>query len=189
MTDWDRRYREGEYANEPPHPLVVTFASKFPVPGQALDVACGTGRHALWLAQGGWDVTAVDNSRAGLEILAQRAEDKRIRIRTIVADLEAKEFAIETAVYDLIVVCNYLQRDLFPAIREGVRPGGMVIAVIAMVDEDPEVKPMNPAFLLNPGELRAEFKGWDLLHDVEGKSEASPHARKTAQLAARKRRL
>src|SRR5215813_6528331 len=102
MTDWDRRYREGEYASEPPHPLVVTFASKFAAPGRALDIACGAGRHAVWLAQSGWDVTAVDNSRVGIEILSQRAEEKDIRVRTIVADLEAGEFAIESAAYDLI---------------------------------------------------------------------------------------
>jgi SAM-dependent methyltransferase len=186
MTDWDRRYRQGEYASEPPHPLVVTFASKFPAPGRVLDVACGMGRHALWLAKRNWHVTAVDNSRAGLEILVKHAHDKGLRIRTIVADLEAHEFTIESAEYDLIVVCNYLQRDLFGAIRDGVRPGGMAIAVIAMADDDPKVKPMNPAFLLHPGELRAQFKGWELLYDIEGKPEANPHARKTAQVVALK---
>ena len=185
MTDWDRRYREGEHTNEMPHPLVTQFASGI-TSGRALDMACGTGRHALWLAEHGWEVTAVDNSRVGLQILRQRAENKGVRIKTIAADLEAHEFVIEPEAYDLIVICNYLQRDLFPSICEGVRPGGIVIAVIAMTDADPEVKPMNPAFLLNPGELRAEFNEWVVYHDVEGRPAANPHGRATAQLVARK---
>ena len=185
MTDWDTRYRTGEHTNDAPHPLVTDFASTW-VPGRALDLACGAGRHALWLAEHGWDVTAVDYSRTGLEILNQRAQAKGLRIHSVCADLERHEFVIERDAYDLIVDCNYLQRDLFPAIREGVRMGGNVIAVIAMVDRDPNIKPMNPAFLLNPGELRSQFEGWELLHDIEGKRSADCHGRAMAEIIARK---
>ncbi|MGH9802833.1 MAG: hypothetical protein ACRD82_20905, partial [Blastocatellia bacterium] len=94
--------------------------------------------------------------------------------------LETSEFQIEPAnnseSYDLIVNCCYLQRDLFPAIKAGVKVGGAVLAVIAMVDDDPAVKPMNPAFLLQPGELRAQFDGWELLHDFEGKQSVGRRA-------------
>jgi len=146
----------------------VRFALGRPT-GIALDVACGAGRHAVWLARMGWEVTAVDASRAGIEIVERRARERNLVINAVVADLERHEFEIEREAYDLIVVVNYLQRDLFPFIRAGVRPGGMVIAVIAMVDSDPNVKAMNPAYLLNPGQLRAEFAGWEILHDFEGK--------------------
>jgi hypothetical protein len=140
----------------------------------------------LWLADRGWNVTAVDSSPTALEILQEHAKEKNIGVSVVLADLEAHEFLIQREAYDLIVLCNYLQRDLFPLIRDGTRDRGVVIAIIAMVDNDPSVKPMNPAFLLNPGELRAQFDGWELLHDVEGKSSVDCHRRATAQLVARK---
>jgi SAM-dependent methyltransferase len=185
MPDWDERYRQGEHANDEPHPLVVEFASKLK-PGRALDVACGVGRHAIWLAERGWQVTAVDSSRVAIEILRQGASEKGLVIDSRIADLERGEFTIEPDSYGLILNCCYLQRDLFPAIKAGVRVGGVAIAVIAMVDDDPGVKPMNPAFLLEPGELRAEFEGWELWRDFEDKREGSERRRAMAEIVARR---
>lgn len=183
MTNWNERYRKGENIDAVPHPLVTRFGTLLP-PGRALDLACGPGRHALWLAEHGWDVTAVDSSRAGIEILRKRAEERGVRVHSLVADLERHEFVISAASFDLIVVVNYLQRDLFPAIRKGIRTGGAVIAVIALVDETPLVKPMNPAFLVQPGELRSQFEGWQLPHDFEGKQPGDATRRATAEIVA-----
>ncbi len=166
---WDERYQRGEHGNDEPHPLVVRAASLF-TPGRALDVACGAGRHALLLAERGWQVTAVDASSVALELLQARAAESGLTIDARVADLGRGDFIIEPNAYDLIVLTCYLQRDLFPAIRAGVKMGGAIVAVIALVDDDPQVKPMNPAFLLQPGELREQFRGWELLHDTEGRS-------------------
>lgn len=80
-----------------------------------------------------------------------------LRVDARVADLEAGEFAIEPAGYDLICDFFYLQRDLFPKIREGVRPGGLVAAAIHLRDEQPH------RFVMEPGELRREFEGWKIL--------------------------
>jgi tellurite methyltransferase len=184
MADWNERYRRGEHIDDEPHPIVAHFASRL-TPAKALDIASGVGRHAIWLAERRWRVTAVDYSSVAIDILNQRAADKRLTVETYVADLEQQQFAIEPQSYDLIVLCNYLQRDLFPAIREGTRVGGIVIAVIAMVDDDPNVKPMNPAFLVDPGELRKEFEGWELIWYFEGKSGKEPR-RATAELVGRR---
>ncbi|HEY2384309.1 MAG TPA: methyltransferase domain-containing protein [Terriglobia bacterium] len=183
MADWDERYRKGENIDAAPDPLVTRFGTILPA-GRALDLACGPGRHALWLAEHGWDVTAVDSSRAGIEILRKRAEDRGVRVDSVIADLERHEFAIQPASFDLIVVVHYLQRDLFPAIRKGVRLGGAVIAAIAMIDETPLVRPMNPAYLVEPGDLRAYFEGWRLLHDFEGKPPGDPTRRASAEIVA-----
>jgi SAM-dependent methyltransferase len=183
MADWDKRYREGERTNDEPHPLVTEFASKWP-PGRALDIACGAGRHALWLAEHGWKVTAVDSSGAAIDIVQKRAADRGVSVHPVRADLESHEFVIEPAAYDLIVVVNYLQRDLFFPVRKGVCQGGAVIAVVATLDDDPGVRPMNPAYLLSPGELRAQFKGWKLIHDFEGKPAGDPSRRATAEIVA-----
>jgi hypothetical protein len=104
-----------------------------------------------------------------------------------VIDLESGRFEIEAGAYDLICIFYYLQRDLFPQIRAGVCAGGHVVAAIHMVDESPDIKQMNPAFLLQPGELRAEFRGWEILHDYEGTPTEGGHQRRTAEIVARKR--
>ena len=170
MNRWDSKWAERHSKQElaQPHPLVVEFAATLQS-RRALDLACGVGRHALYLAKRGWQVTAVDSSKVAIEILLERAKELELQVDARVADLETGEFLIEADGYDLIVNCCYLQRDLFPAIKAGVKAGGCVLAVIGMLDDDPEVKPMNPAFLLQPGELRAHFDGWELLHDCESK--------------------
>ena len=185
MTDWDSRYQAGEHAGDEPHPLITKFAAQLS-PGRALDVASGPGRHAIRLAQHGWDVTAVDSSRVAIKMLDERCRAEGLQVRTVIADIERHEFTIESESYDLIVVCNYLQRDLFPSLKSGLRPGGVIIAVIAMVDNDPNVKPMNPAFLLSAGELRAFFEGWELLHDFEGKPSSDSRRRAMAEIVARR---
>ena len=197
MADWDERYERGEYATLEPSALLVRAVETFAAarggrrPGglRALDLACGAGRHALYLAERGFDVTAVDSSRAGVEITRRRAGERGLRLDARVADLERGEFPLEPASYDLICDFYYLQRDLFPQIRAGVRRGGLFVAAIHLTDEDPEARPMNPDFLLRPGELREEFRGWELLHYAETKGhdrDAGRHTRRSAELIARK---
>lgn len=183
VSEWDDRYRRREHLDDPPMPLIVRVAETL-APGRALDIACGPGRHALFLAERGWYVTAVDGSRVAIEFLQARALGLTIDAR--VADLERGEFRIEPDAYDLICVCYYLQRDLFPHIRAGVRPGGLVVAAIHTVDDAPGVKPMNPNFLLRSGELRSEFAGWAILHYYEGKPTEAGHQRQVAEIVARR---
>src|SRR5262245_2306726 len=118
MTDWDERYKRGEYGSQDPHSVLIRFGLGLS-PGRALDVACGIGRHAIWLAERGWQVTAVDSSPAAIDILQGRSIERGLKVDARVADLKRDEFRIKPAAYDLIVVCNYLQRDLFGPIKTG----------------------------------------------------------------------
>ena len=185
VTDWDERYRRGEHIIKEPMSLLVRAVEGLE-PGRALDLACGPGRHAIFLAEHGWRVTAVDASRVGIELAKTLAQLRGVTVDWRVADLERGEFEIEADAYDLVGVFYYLQRDLFPRIRAGVRRGGLVVAAIHLTDPDPEAVGMNPAFLLGPGELRAEFAGWEILHDYEGASTEEGHRRRTAELVAKK---
>lgn len=83
-------------------------------PGRALDLACGSGRHARWLTERGWDVTAVDLEP--VEIAGANF---------IQADLERHAYRIEPDAWDLIVCWLYWQPDLLPEIARGVREGGI----------------------------------------------------------------
>lgn len=185
MPDWDERYRSGEHATKEPAPLLRTAIANLK-PGRALDIACGVGRHAILLAEKGWHVTAVDSSRVGIEILRQRAREAGAAVEARVADLESGEFQIEPGTYDLICVFYYLQRDLFSPLRAGVKPGGTVVAAIHLNDGKEDAKPGNPAFLLEPGELKQLFADWEITYYREGESDEGGHHHDTAYLIARK---
>lgn len=153
--NWEERYVDPAYAESPPDPFVERFAAAHS-PGRALDLACGTGRHAALLARHGWQVTAVDSSRAAIERLRSREPSIDARV----ADLERGEFEIAPESFDAILDCLYVQRDLWPEIRRGVRPGGHFLALVPLRDDDAEVRPMNPAHLVEAGELLEAFAGW-----------------------------
>ena len=185
MPNWDERYRNGDHATKEPSPLLRT-AIKNLKPGRALDIACGAGRHSIFLAEHGWHATAVDSSRVGMEILQQRAREAGLTVEARVEDLESGEFHIEPGTYDLVCVFYYLQRDLFSPIRAGVKPGGTVVAAIHLNDGKEDAKPANPAFLLEPGELKQLFADWEITYYREGESDEGGHHHDTAYLIARR---
>lgn len=180
LQGWDQHYRAERATAAAPSPLFIAAAQALP-PGRALDLACGSGRHALWLAQHGWQVTAVDGSPAAIALLQASAERLGISIHARVADLEKGEFKIEPARWELIASCYYLQRDLIEPIKKGLTPGeglvpGGVAIVIALLAKSP--------YRARPGELRDWFNGWEILLDREG---PDPSGHEVAAIAARKR--
>jgi SAM-dependent methyltransferase len=182
LAEWNERYRSGQQLFDTPSPLVARFVEGRP-PGIALDLACGPGRNALYLAALGWKVTAVDGSPIAIETLQARARDQQRTIDAHVADLEADAFAIQPNSYDLICDCYYLQRSLIPHMQAGLRPGGLLIAIVHLADPgQPEGTPTRAV----PGELRSYFPGWKILHYYEGKSNESCHQRPVAELVAQR---
>ena len=173
--NWEEHYERAEDLDFTPAPLLVEAADLLP-PGRALDLACGAGRNALYLAGLGWSVTAVDASPKAMGILRERAAAAGLHVDTHAADLEAGAFAIAPAAYDLICDFLYLQRDLFPAIREGVRPGGAFAGEILLGEDSP--------FRMRPGELRAEFAGWKILYYSESGAAGGNH--RSARILARR---
>lgn len=149
IAKWNQKYLAGEHLSDPPSPLVTRFTADLQ-PGVALDIASGPGRNALYLAERGWQVTAVDGSPIAIAKLRERNASIDARI----ADLERGEFVIAPDSYDLICDCLYFQRDLFASIKAGVRRGGLAI-VTALPTR------------AQPGELRVHFADWKILHDTE----------------------
>ncbi len=183
LTDWDERYLKGEYSPEEPHQLLSTALRRLK-PGRALDVACGVGRHAIFLAGAGWAVTAVDSSRVGLEVARKRAQIRSVKIETVEADLERHEFSIAPGGYDLICIFYYLQRDLFPPLKNGLRPGGTLVAAIHMNDDQVAEQRMNPDYLLAAGELRSYFNDWKIEFYREGRWDGPEHNHCDAEIIA-----
>lgn len=187
IQDWEKRYRTGERPaedlNAAPTPLLIETARRLP-PGKALDLACGTGRHALWLAERGWTVTAVDGAPAAIEILGSRASRRGMAVDARVANLETGEFGIEPARWDLIVIAYYLQRDLFASAKMGLVPGGILLAIVHLAEPGGE-----PAeYRLAQGELKGFFRGWEILHYYEGNPNDPAHRRSVAEIVARRPR-
>jgi tellurite methyltransferase len=182
--DWNRRYRLREHPAEDfdatPTPLIVATAAKL-APGKALDLACGTGRNALWLAEHGWEVTAVDGAPAAIEVLRTRAMERGLKINAVTADLKKGEFEIEPSRWDLIAICYYLQRNLFDPAKRGVAPGGLLISIVHLTEPGEVDGPHR----LRPGELEQYFAGWEILHRREGKANDSAHRRAVAEIVAR----
>jgi tellurite methyltransferase len=182
---WEKRYgskeRPAEDFEAAPARLLIETAEKLR-PGKALDLACGTGRNALWLAEHGWRVTAVDGASSAIRILRDRACHQHLEIDTGVANLERHEFEIAPAAWDLITICYYLQRNLFAPAKRGVAPGGILLAIVHTTA--PGEEPTSNR--LRPGELKNYFDGWQILHYYEGSPSDAAHKRPVAEIAARK---
>lgn len=181
---WDERYAAGKYSSNRPHKLLISLVKELKA-GKALDLACGTGRNAIFLAENDWQVTAVDNSAVGIEIAGERAAEKNVEVDFRVADLEKGEFKIEENAYDLICDFYYLQRELFAEMKRGLKTGGIIISTIHIYGEDEEAG----RFLLREGELKEFFKDFEILHYHETSltdTDAGEHHRRTAELIARK---
>lgn len=187
MVDWDERYRSGEFASVAPSDL-LRRAIDGVEPGIALDLACGAGRHAIYLAENGWQVTAVDSSSVGIELLRKRERERDLSIDARVEDLEKDEFDWPPDAYDLICDLYYLQVDLFPKIRRSLKPGGLLVAAIHLAEHDPSSEGTTHRFVLESGELREYFRDCEILyyHETEGiDTDAGQHQRRTAELIAR----
>ncbi len=120
-------------------------------PGEALDLACGNGRHTRLLAAQGLQVLALDRNPAALAASAGEG------VMTMDYDLEAEGalWPLETGRFAAIVVTNYLHRPLFAHIAASLRPDGILIYETFAQGNEMYGKPSNPAFLLAPGELLA----------------------------------
>jgi tellurite methyltransferase len=176
IEEWDQRYRAGEQVFERPSPLVVEVTSGL-APGTALDLASGPGRNALYLAERGWRVTAVDGSSTAIEML--RGNNPSIDARLV--DLETGEFELSPRGFDLVLSCYYLQRSLIPAMQSALRAGGLLIMIARLADAG---QPQGTPTRACPGELRAFFEGWRILHYWEGERGDLGHRHAVAELVA-----
>ena len=128
-----------------------------------LDLAMGTGRHARAAAEHGFRVFGVDRDLDRVRLARTGAPD---RARLWVADLETATLPRDR--FDLVIGTNYLQRSIWPALRDAVRAGGFVIyETFTVAQLTHGTGPRSPDHLLRPGELRAAFDGWAVCHDEE----------------------
>jgi tellurite methyltransferase len=166
---WDTQHAQS-HAREQPASFLrqMMEADAWPLPrGRALDVACGKGRNALYLAGLGFDVVAMDISSVALAAGRSRAEARQLTIDWQQIDLE--QVQLDEAAYQLVVSFNYLQRSLMPQIKRAVKIGGHVIYESYLIDQKEIGHPKNPAYLLGHNELLDSFRDLRILYYREGK--------------------
>jgi SAM-dependent methyltransferase len=147
--DWNARYRSRDEHDPSPAPLLVETVRGV-APGRALDLACGAGRNAVWLAEQGWEVVAIDGASEAVRILHER--DARVDARVL--DLESGTplpFPDET--FDLVAILHYLHRPLFAEAKRVVRPGGLVVCSALL----------RGTFRTEPGELESAFADFEIV--------------------------
>jgi len=143
----------------PSHPgvasaWVVRWAERITPSGRVLDVACGGGRHALYLAGRGFRVDAVDRDAATMAGFSGEPG-----VTTLCADLEAGPWLYAPGMFSGVVVTNYLHRPLFPHLLAALAPGGILIYETFAAGNERHGRPRNPDFLLAPGELLDVARG------------------------------
>ena len=154
--NWDERFRTGEYPMDPdPSPVLRQYIDEIP-DGRALDVATGTGRNAVFLAESGYTVDALDQSREGLRVTQENAAKRGVadRIQRIQADVPSYGFPTER--YELITISFFRAIDRFPDIKEALVPGGYLFVEhhLRSTDSTPS----------GPSSDRYRFAANELLH-------------------------
>jgi tellurite methyltransferase len=160
---WDARWAmpNSTHVYEP-HPLLVHFISlNVLTGGHALDVACGVGQNAIWLAQRGFTVDAVDISLVAIERARRAAEHAGVVVNFIHSDLDTWSSPVET--YDLMIGFRFLDRKLWSRLQAAVQAGGWLVYQTFNLRRLTPDADFPREHLLNIGELPRTFAGWDIV--------------------------
>ncbi len=183
---WNERFKRKDFAlGKGPNPFLkkhVDFLHK----GKALDIAAGEGRNAVFLAQRGFDVDAVDISEEGLKKARRLAREMGVNIRASLSDLDS--YSIEREKYDLIADFYFLKRSLIPRMKRGLRKGGKIIFETYTLDHRNlgTSGPKQAKYFLKPNELLRLFRGFRILFYREGIFKEGGRRKAVASLIAEK---
>ena len=162
QQQWNQRYRDNPSENIPSPALVLSEnAHLLPDQGDALDLACGLGGNALFLAQQDFQVCAWDYSNAAIEQLKQVANNHEIKLQAEIRDVVKEPPASQS--FDVIVVSRFLDRSLIPELIAALKPGGLIFYQTFIREKVIDIGPSNPDFLLNPNELLDLFSSLKVL--------------------------
>ncbi len=163
-SDWDERWLErGRHFQGDPSPILVTELAPLR-PGRALDLACGGGRNAVWLAENGWTVTAVDFSANALAVARQLAAEHDAEVDWVEADV--RSYRPATGAFDLVLV-SYLhlpapeRRAVLERAATALAPGGLLVVLGHHLENvgTGAPGPSDPRVLYTEDDLAADLDG------------------------------
>ncbi len=153
---WNERHAAATEIGDPAEVLVHN-SHLVPCAGRALDLACGRGGNALWLAERGLEVHAWDFSPVAIRRLAAAAVERGLTVSAQVRDVVA--LPPPSATFDLVVVSYFLERALMPALAAALRRGGRLFYQTFTREGAQDTGPGNPSYRLAPNELLTAFPG------------------------------
>lgn len=165
-SEWDRRYAEDGMApgdTPGPPPVFAAHESLFPTSGHALELACGRGRGALWLAGRGMDYFGVDVSPVALDLARKLVERHGLAVRCRFEVHDLDEGLPPGPPVDLLFCYLFRDSSLDMAMVERLKPGGILATAVLS-----EVGARPGRFRAKPGELREAFTGLEILAHGEG---------------------
>lgn len=156
QQQWNQRYRNDNPVDTPSPAFVLTEnAHLLPERGNALDLACGLGGNALFMAKRGLQVVAWDYSRVAIEQLNQLAEHQKVSLQAEVRDVVMDP--PEGQSFDVIAVSHFLDRSIISDLINTLKPGGLLFYQTFVQEKVNDTGPGNPDFLLKPNELLELF--------------------------------
>ncbi|WP_139556825.1 class I SAM-dependent methyltransferase [Methylotetracoccus oryzae] len=155
LDAWNERYRARGGSPSEACRVLVDNAHLLPPGGEALDLACGTGGNALFLARRGLTVYAWDLALNAVNALRSAARLEASAIHAQACDIDTVAWSADR--FDVIVVSRYLDRALAPHLCDSLRPGGLLFYQTFTAAKLDAAGPRNPAFLLDDNELLALF--------------------------------
>jgi 2-polyprenyl-3-methyl-5-hydroxy-6-metoxy-1,4-benzoquinol methylase len=168
QKQWDERFGKKEFAfGKEANPFLKRHIALLPR-GKALDIATGEGRNAVFLAQHGFNMDAVDISKMGLRKVRKLAKEMGVKIHTLHVDLDT--YKIKEGQYDLITNFYFLKRSLISKIKKGLKKGGRVIFETYILEHRSLATggPKQSKYFLKPNELLRLFDGFRILRYREG---------------------
>ncbi|WP_440994947.1 class I SAM-dependent methyltransferase [Arhodomonas sp. SL1] len=184
--DWEARYRGSERAEPEPAAVLQGNAHLLPTRGVALDLACGLGGNAVFLAGRGLQTLAWDSAQSAIEILARLSRERALPVTAEVRDVVERPPA--PGRFDVIVVSRFLERDLAPALITALRPGGLLFYETFTRTRVSDRGPRREAFSLADNELLRLFAPLQVVfYREEGRlGDTTRGLRDVAQLVARR---
>ncbi len=190
---WNAKYADGSHRSLEPDPFLIEAYDSYlaPLLGEsglglrALDVAGGVGRHVIWLANHGWDMTMVDVSDEAIAIAKRNASGDKMKINFLAEDVNDFCARSQQEQFDLILVFFYLELALFPALIKLLKPNGVLLYKTYTVEQPklrPGQGPTHPMHLLKQNELLRGFSSLEILFYRETVKD-----RGIAELVARKK--
>lgn len=154
LIDWNQRYQAQTPFPQPCH-VLSDNQHLLPTEGIALDLACGLGANALFLAEKGLKTYAWDYSSVAIQRLLQQASQRGLALNTEVRDVIAAPPPPEK--FDVIVICHFLERSLAPLIIKALKSDGLLFYQTFTRQKVTAEGPQNPDFLLDDNELLQSF--------------------------------
>ena len=191
---WDKRYSDTDrlWASAPNAHLVELAAGLSP--GSALDIGAGEGRNAIWLAKEGWQVTALDVSKVGLERASARADDEGVELECVVGDWH--DYVPSAGSFDLAVI-SFMhphpdeRATMFDYAGAALAPGGHLFTVGVDLDEQGRRGPPDPDRLYTPARVRDALAGFEVVRcesvSYEGETRDGRRAVRDVIAVARRR--